>query len=317
MEDWGDRDPAWAGIRSVTLDVLGRPVSLLRHDPTGDGPPQLLIHGLGSSSQSWLEVIAPLSRFGEVVAVDLPGFGHTPVPPGGSARCRANAHFVPAVLDALGWQEATLFGRSMGALIATLAAGWHQERVGRLVLVNPALPPQRADSWRVPKRVFARIIPASIPGLGRLLVEAGLRVKPAEQLLEDSLVGTFADPNSVRPALRRVLVDNLEATKNHSWRREALYEASTSLVGLLIDAREINEAIAAITAPTLVVWGDRDLLVSAYVIDGLIARRSDWTRHVFTGIGHAPTLECPEKFVKVVADWYAGEQRPGEVVTTA
>jgi pimeloyl-ACP methyl ester carboxylesterase len=305
--DWGARDPRWAGIRSDTIDVLGRPVSILRHEAAGDGPPQLLVHGLASSSRSWLEVITPLAEHGEVVAVDLPGFGHTPVPPGGSARIRANAHFIGALLDALGWERVRMSGSSMGGLVVTLAAGRQPERFESLVLVNPGLPALRRDMWKIPKRSLVRIVPAAIPGVGRLLVDAGYRSKSAEELVDESFAGIFVDAAAVRSTLRDVIVENVAQAQEHPWRRHAIYEAASSLVAMHIEGREIGEAIAAITAPTMIIWGDGDLLVGQHVIDGLLSRRSDWHLHVFPAKGHAPMIECPTEFLEVVHRWYAGE----------
>lgn len=302
--DWGDRDPAWRGIRSEQIDVQGRRVHIMRRDAEGGGPPQILLHGLGGSARNWLEVMGPLAAHGEVIAVDLPGFGETPIPDEGSARVRANTHFVPALLDALGIERATLFGNSMGGLIATLAAGWWPGRISRLVLVNPALPTLRRELWRVPKRVFVRIIPASIPGLGRLLVEAAYRQAEPDELVRASLDAVFADAEVLREPLQDILVDNVRRAQQEPWRRAALHEACRSLVTMHLDGREIDRAIEAIEAPTLLVWGDADRLVSGHAMAGVMSRRDDWTRHDFDSIGHAPMLECPERFIDVVSSWY-------------
>jgi pimeloyl-ACP methyl ester carboxylesterase len=313
--DWGDRDPSWRGIRSEQVDVQGRLVHILRREGDGDGPPQVLIHGLGGSARNWLEVMGPLAAYGEVIAVDLPGFGETPIPDGGSARVRANTHFVPALLDTLGIDAATLFGNSMGGLITTLVAGWWPDRVARLVLVNPALPTLRRELWRIPKRVFVRIVPASIPGLGRLLVEAAYRQAEADELVRQSLDAVFADADVLREPLQRILVENVRRAQQEPWRRAALHEACRSLVAMHLEGREIDGAIEDIAAPTLLVWGDADRLVSGHAMAGVMSRRDDWTRHDFDSIGHAPMLECPERFIDVVAGWYDSPEAEIPTVT--
>lgn len=305
-EDWGERDPRWEGVRGETVRVQGHPVRVLRHDASGDGDPQLFVHGLGGSARNWLDVLGPLSTHGETLAVDLPGFGATAIPHGGSARVRASAGFVRALIDAMGWDRVTLYGNSMGGLIATLAAGRHTRRIGRLVLVNPALPaPRRTMLRQLSPRVFTRILPAAVPGLGRLMIEAGLRQRTAEELVEESIASVFADIERCRPAMRAALIDNAELAKIESWRRAGLADAAGSLVMMIAEAGELNDAIDAITADTLLLWGDDDRLVTSHVIAGLVDRRPGWDQHVFGGVGHAPMIEVPDEFVTVVGGWLA------------
>lgn len=302
--DWGARDPAWRGVRGETVHVLDRPVSVLRHDGLRDGVPQLLLHGLGGSARNWLDVVVPLAAHGPVLAVDLPGFGRSPVPEEGSARVRANAGFVPALLDTLGWDRIVLFGNSMGGLIATLVGARHPERIDRLVLVNPALPAPRRDMLRVPGKVLQRILPAAVPGVGRLLIEAGYRQKTPDEMVDESFAAVFGQPDGVRPAMRQALLENFEIGKAEAWRRAALSDAASSLVAMLIEGHTIVDAIDGISVPTLLLWGERDLLVSSWVMDGLAARRPDWERYDFPDVGHAPMIEVAERFVEVVSRWY-------------
>src|SRR5689334_16691824 len=60
---------------------------MLAHERRGSGPPLVLIHGLGSRRQVWGPLIAELARHREVIAIDLPGFGESPLwPPLGDPR---------------------------------------------------------------------------------------------------------------------------------------------------------------------------------------------------------------------------------------
>lgn len=305
--DLGARDPRWAGIREETLEVHGHPVHLLRHTTPDGGTPQLLVHGLGGSAWNWLDVIGGLAGQGEVVACDLPGFGQTPVPAGGSARVAANAGFVRALLDMLGWNRVVLHGGSMGGLIATLVAGRDPGRIERLVLVNPALPGPPRHVFRQPKGVLTRVLPAAAPGLGWLAIEVAARRKTAEQLVDDSIAAVFADIGRFRPALREVFVDNARLTRELRWRRDAIVQGASSIVAMLATRREVLGAVDAITAPTLLIWGDADQLVSRHVIDALVVRRPDWSHHIFVDVGHTPMVEVPEEYVGLVTGWYSSE----------
>src|SRR5690349_11337264 len=134
----------WPAVTDTFLDVGGRRVRLLRAPGAraGASSPQLLVHGLGGSSVTWVEVIEGLAQHGPVVALDLPGFGRTPISSDDPLTMAGYVDLVLSVADELEWESFTLHGNSMGGLIGTLLAAAHPERVDRLVLVSPALPPR-------------------------------------------------------------------------------------------------------------------------------------------------------------------------------
>lgn len=311
MDDWGERDPRWAGIRTAWVDVQGTAVRTLRVDPTPEGrggTPQLLVHGLGGSATNWLEVMAGLARYGAVLAMDLPGFGHTEPPVPGAARVRANARFVPALCRALGWDRVVLHGNSMGGLITTLVAGDHPPLVERLVLVNPGLPAPRTQMHRLPPSALLRFAPFLSRRLGRAAMHHLHDRLDAEQLYEQTIDVIYADRENLRPALREVAIENVAHAHHHDWRIDGFVDAATSLVGLVTGARTVLRAVDAITAPTLVLWGDADQLVGRPVIDGLVVRRPEWDLHVFPGCGHVPMLEFPDDYLDVVGRWLVNGQ---------
>ena len=307
MDDWGQRDARWSGVRSERIDVAGHAATILRRDaePSArDAVPQLLVHGLGGSARNWLEVMGPLAAWGPVVAVDLPGFGETELPPGGSARLPANAGFVAAAARALGWDRVVLYGNSMGGTISTLVAGRWPELVDRLVLVNPALPIPRAKRFTgVRDRAKRRVAFAGLPVLGQLAIQANFRYRDAERIVDDTVRGVYADPAAVRPVVRELYVESVNLAKEWPWRRRALAQAAQSLIQLLVVSGSLYRAIDAVEADTLVLWGDHDALIAGPVIDALRARKPHWDLHVFPEVGHAPMLEAPDDFVKAVGAW--------------
>src|SRR6478735_2509293 len=71
---------------SITVRQGARMTSLT-HDRRGSGPPLLLIHGIGSHWQVWHPLLPALAPHRDVIAIDLPGFGTSPIwpPTGGGA----------------------------------------------------------------------------------------------------------------------------------------------------------------------------------------------------------------------------------------
>ncbi len=293
ITDWGRLDPAWTGIREQYLELDGGPVRVLRADGIGGAEtPQLLVHGLGGSASNWIDVIGGLRRYGPVVAVDLPGFGHTPAASGTTSDIDGHVAFVLATADALSWPRFTLHGNSMGGLIGTLLAAEHPERIESLVLVSPALPHSCPLAMLPPPRTtLAGLLPMVVPA------------RRTDQLMR--LI--FTDPTGIRRALLDVMAadsrprDEQEAIDH----KRALLDATKSIAGLWLDPRRTYRAIDAVQAPTLVLGGTADALVPARVLRKVLARRPTWSGAVLHDHRHALMLDAPGEYLAQVAQWRA------------
>lgn len=308
MDDWGERDLRWHGIRTEWLDVHGTQVRTLRADGPEDGVPTVLVHGLGGAATNWLEVIAELARRGPVLAMDLPGFGETEPPRDTAVRVRAQARFVPALCRAVGWDRVTLMGNSMGGLVSVLVAGRYTELVDRLVLVNPGLPAPARAALRVPLTALVTFAPFVVGAGERVMRHRHARKSPRE-LYDETLRLILSDPDGVRPAIREVGLEAAEHGRELSWRLASFVTAAESMMAQLIGPGRgrVQRAVATIEAPTLLLWGLDDRLVGRAVIDGLLARRPDWDCHVWEDVGHVPMIEVPDAFLDVVTGWLARE----------
>jgi pimeloyl-ACP methyl ester carboxylesterase len=303
-QDWGERAERWSGIRSEIADVAGTQVHLLRADGPSDGPTQLLIHGLGGSGTNWLEVMSGLSEVGPVVAPDLPGFGRTEPPTPRGSRVESNLGFLKVFARTLGIDRAAVHGNSMGGLLAVKLAASAPELVHRLVLVDPALPARPQDSTKMSKQTFQTFAPFVVPRMGRRVIAKMYAELTADQLFEQNQAFIHANPALLSEELKLVGRENTAYGQRTPWRLDGFVNAAESLVAAMIGRRGLLQAIDAVRAPTLVVWGDRDQLVGRPVIDALIARRLDFDLRVLHGVGHAPMAEVPTDFLDVVTSWY-------------
>jgi pimeloyl-ACP methyl ester carboxylesterase len=293
MNDWGRLDPAWRGIHEDMVELDGRAVRVLRAEgENGASSPQLLVHGLGGAASNWVDVMAGLRRYGPVVAVDLPGFGHTPASSGSSLSVDGHLEMVLALADHLGWDSFALHGNSMGGLIGILLAAEHAERVERLVLVSPALPPTTPVGFLpVPLATVTGVLPMVVPAR---------RTHHLMRLI-------FTDPTSIRPALLDVMAadslprDEQEATDH----RRALLGSTRSIAGLWLDPRRVYRAVDRVAAPTLVLGGTADALVPARVLRKVLKRRPDWSGAVLSDHRHALMLDSPGEYLARVAEWRA------------
>ena len=110
---------AWAeaGYR-IALEVSGRPVTVLYAEESGDGPPLILLHGLGGSLFTWRHVVATLARLHHVIALDLKGFGQSDKPFDEHYSAADQAALVSAFIRKRGLRGVILVGHSFGGVVA-------------------------------------------------------------------------------------------------------------------------------------------------------------------------------------------------------
>lgn len=110
---------------------LGRTAYTLR----GEGPPVVLIHGVGLTREIWASLADELARDYQVLTYDMLGHGGSELPPD-QARLSDYADQLIALLDGLGWASASIVGHSMGALVALETALSHPARVRGVVAIS-------------------------------------------------------------------------------------------------------------------------------------------------------------------------------------
>ena len=313
---WGERSVRWAGVRSEIVDIHGgMRVHVLRADPDAAAPPDaptnFLIHPMGTGAWSWLDVIGPLSAHGAVIAPDLPGSGRSRPRRRDDARASASARHLGELAATLGINRLVVHGHSMGGLVAVLFADLAPERVDRLVLVDPTLPgiPDTAFESLV-WRTVGRLALAAVQPFARVVVPVALRYKAAtpEQMAR-SLARIGTDASRVSPELL-VLAAEEVARFRVPWRAEAAISAITSAFALMtLEQRTAARAIDRIAAPTLLLWGEHDRVITRPLIDQISGRRPDWDLHTFKSVGHMPPWEVPQAYVDSVGAWLGGATR--------
>ena len=298
----------WPSVTDTVLQVGGRPVRVLRapaRHPAADEP-QLLVHGLGGAAVTWIEIIEGLTEHGPVVAVDLPGFGRTPIDESDPLTVQGYVTFVLEVAETLGWDRFTLHGNSMGGLIGTLLAAQHPERVGRLVLVSPAFPPRSPVGFLKPARATVdQMLPIAVSSLSVIaLGVVGLAGPGLAERRNRALLGLiFTDPDGVERRVLDVMAAEFAEDPDGVDRRRALLAATRSITRLWADPRAAWRAIREVQAPTLVLGGTQDALVPAKVLRAVLAHRRDWQGHVLDDRRHALMLEDPETYLRLFGAW--------------
>ncbi len=245
------------------MNALERPVNVV---DAGSGPPLVFIHGHSGCWQNWLEQLPVFMRDHRVVALDLPGFGASPMPRD-DVSVTNYARIVDDICAQLGIDAACVVGNSLGGFVAAELAIRSPQRVERLVLVAAAgmsshyvgLPTEfiRHPGPAAGARVLFQFL--GVPDF--LAREASLRRRSRRAM------GGFVmrHPEDLDP---RLFYEQMRSFGGPAGAPAALDLATY----------DFKDRVGDIACPVLIVWGDRDAIVplrSAKPLRGFARGRLD------------------------------------------
>jgi pimeloyl-ACP methyl ester carboxylesterase len=252
----------------------------LNHYRAGRGEPLVLIHGIGSRWQAFGPVLPRLEAEREVIAIDLPGFGDSPMPPPGTpAGARSLARLVAAFLEEIGVAQPHVAGNSLG--------GWISLELAKNGLVRSATGLSPAGFHNDRERVYQR---ASLAMTRRACL---LAAPHAERLMKPRAArAMFSSQYFVHPT--RIPPDeaaaNIRAVAKAPWFDETLPAIT-------------EERFAGgdqITVPVTIAWGDHDRLLLPR--QARRAQRAIPSARMVSlaGCGHIPMPDDPEHVARVL-----------------
>ena len=281
--------PPWPG---ETVPVGGVEL-FVRHTPTtapgGDVPTAVYVHGLGGASTNWTDLAAQLRGHVEGFALDLPGFGRSGPSPTGEYTIAAHGRTLTAYLEhvvARRGGPVHLFGNSMGGAISIRVAARRPDLIRTLTLISPAVPDlrvKRDDDPRTPLML--------VPGITRI-AEKRLAAVPPRVRAKGIIDLVFGDPSRVPEHRIEEAAAEIASRGADSMASAAFSASMKGLVATWFTARPWRD-LAAITAPSLVLWGDRDRLVSPALAPRVAATLTRARLLVLPGVGHVAMMEDP------------------------
>jgi pimeloyl-ACP methyl ester carboxylesterase len=299
-DDYGVGDsPDWRSIdwgsHRHTADVLGTPVNYVDIGEQGDARPIVFVHGLGGQWQNWLENIPRFAEQRRVVAMDLPGFGLSPMP-----QDRITIDYYGRVVEDLCRQldlaPVVLVGNSMGGYVSAEVAIKFPETVERMLLLSAAGISQR-NVPRTPALATARLLGLFIqgtPGPQRLF--AG---RP--NLRHWTLSGVVRHPTLIRPDLA------FEGLLKGAGKPGFLDALVTCL------DYDFRDRLPEIGCPTLVVWGRQDMIVPVRDADKFVELVPGSRKIILENTGHVPMVERPRTFNDHLEQFLHYVVSPGEL----
>jgi pimeloyl-ACP methyl ester carboxylesterase len=286
-DDYGNPDPDWLKIDwRPHLHRLELPGATVNYAEIGEGEPIVFVHGLSGSWQNWLENLPHFGRGHRAVALDLPGFGASPMP-SWPIDMPAYGRTLHDFCEKLGLgKDVTLVGNSMGGLVAAEAVLSEPSRFNRLVLVSAAgfintwLPHERGRATSRAWNTFG----AGIGALGRFTV-----THPLARWLNFRFAIRY--PGRLRKELLWEQVNSGVPCPGFADALAAVIE---------YDARDRLEEIEI---PVMIVWGMDDWVISAAAALSYHRRIPHSRLEIFERTGHVPQLERPARFNRVLEEF--------------
>jgi pimeloyl-ACP methyl ester carboxylesterase len=268
------------------VTVAGNPVNAI---DMGEGPAIVFVHGLSGSWPNWLEQLPSFARDHRVIAMDLPGFGHSPMPDE-RITISAYARILDSLLETLGVSAATVVGNSMGGFVSTELAIAFPQRVERLVLISAA----GISTYR--HRDVERIEPYLRRLAPILAAYTGFTAAQSDWVsrrrgLRNLTLGMIARHPGRLPA-------PLAAEQLRGAGKPGFMQALRANIDY-----PVRERLPEIACPTLIVWGEDDKVIpvaDASVFEELIPNSR---KVIFKDTGHVAMLERPAAFNRLLADF--------------
>jgi pimeloyl-ACP methyl ester carboxylesterase len=270
-----DIDPAVAALldRFPARTAEGRSGGF-SYRTAGEGPPLVLLHGIGSGSGSWVRQLASLASQYRVIAWDAPGYGDSSplAPPAPTAADYAAA--LADFLDALELPRVALVGHSLGAIMAAAFARRYPARVAKLVLASPAGGYGTADAAARERRLAERL---------QLMAELGPEGHAQARA-----------PRLVAPEA------SAEAKALVLWNLAQLHPEGYAQAARMLAYADIKPDVAAYPHALLVVCGTADTVTPEASCRAIAAAAPRGVYRAIAGAGHICYIEAPNRFGALV-----------------
>jgi pimeloyl-ACP methyl ester carboxylesterase len=262
------------GSRFVRLDGFN-----LHYRDQGDRnkPVLVLIHGVVASLHTWEAWLPFFTRDYRVIRFDVPGFGLTGPPSSGEYSAKRMLKVLDLLLDHLDVSSASLVGNSLGGYLAWNYALLKPERVEKLVLIDPAAYPMTKIPWMIAS--------AGLPG-----ATLAMPIWMPRALIAEGVKQVYGEPARIQPGL----VERYYDLSRRPGNRLAMMKIFRLLMQVNRDELHTTPArVAAIQAPTLLLWGARDRWISPSDVPLWQRDLPSIQVQVYAGVGHVPMEEIP------------------------
>lgn len=246
----------------------------------GSGPPLVLIHANFASLIGWDPWADALKDNYRVIRFDMTSHGLTGPDPSGDYTLARTVELAERFIDALGLDEITIGGTSLGGTVSMHYAARHPDRVKGLILLSPGALEGREQQRRgVPKqaRVLEYILPRALPKF--------------------MLSSAYGDKDK--------LTDEVIDRWHDMWLREGQRAAQLQRLSQY-DSGDLRGVAAQVQAPTLLLWGEANpqaKVEQAYELEEMLSGVASLELIIYPGVGHMAVQEAGDEIAVDVRAW--------------
>lgn len=249
-----------------------------------DAPVLLLVHGSSSTLRTWDGMVPLLKAHYRVIRYDVPGLGLSDDVPDSVVASTAPADIAEALLTQLGIKKVTVVGVSSGGTLGVFLAAKRPDLVERLVLSNAPSDP----------------VDTSHLVLTKAWTDAQARAKAQGYQDADywSQFLTFFAGDGSR-------IDQPTRLHFYDFNRRTAHKNFIAMIAKVADAPKARAAMAAVKAPTLLIWGGSDALLppsAGRTLYGYLANAEPALVYL-PDVGHFPPIETPKRFTAIMRAW--------------
>jgi pimeloyl-ACP methyl ester carboxylesterase len=284
---------------------IGGPVHYREWDGPAVGPTFVCVHGLGGSLLNWVPVAPGLAEHGRVLALDLAGFGLSPLA-GRGAGVGANWRLLHGFLKALDLPPVVMVGNSMGGMLTVIQSAHAPETLAGMILVDAAFPRARLGHAPQPTPKITALFALYAAGrVGAKLVASRARRLGAEGLVRETLRVCTTNPDAIDPRLVEALIEQAQRRLEVEESTPAFLEAARSIFKSQVAPARYRALVARARNTALVVHGADDQLIPVASAIEAVQGHDNWHLVKLKGVGHIPQMEAPDHWLSAVRSWLA------------
>ena len=258
------------------INIDGNKIRYL--DSGGTDASIVLVHGLGASAERWEFVIPLFNKHYRVIVPDLIGFGYSDKPLV-DYTSEFFSKFLGDFLGGMGLEKINIIGSSLGGQITANYASENTASIQKLVLVSPS-----------------GAMKHSTPALDAYVMAA---LYPDKEGAENAYKMMAGPGQAINPKIIEDFVTRMKLPN-------AKMAFMSTLLGLK-NAENITKKLSSISAPSLIIWGERDPVIPIKYADSFVSSIKDCRFYRMDGCGHTPYVDEPEHFANVVLDFLGGK----------